>query len=46
MFYPVSSPYLRVFGDDHVCGTRQQMMLQVDLDWESFIRVLLFSDLE
>jgi len=27
----VSSPYLFVFGDDRVCGTREQMMLQVDL---------------
>ena len=23
----VSSPYLLVFGDDRVCGTREQMML-------------------
>jgi len=29
--YFVSSPYLNVFGDNHVCGTREQMMLQVDL---------------
>ena len=27
----VSSPYLLVFGDDRVRGTREQMMLQVDL---------------
>jgi len=27
----VSSSYLLVFGDDHVRGTREQMMLQVDL---------------
>ena len=27
----VSSPYLFVFGDDRVRGTREQMMLQVDL---------------
>jgi len=27
----VSSPYLLVFDDDRVCGTREQMMLQVDL---------------
>jgi len=26
-----SSPYLRVFGDDRVRGTREQMMLQVVL---------------
>jgi len=26
-----SSPYLLVFGDDRVCGTRKQMMLQVEL---------------
>jgi len=31
MFYSVSSPYLLVFGDDRVCGTREQSMLQVDL---------------
>jgi len=27
----ISSPYLLVFGDDRVRGTRKQMMLQVDL---------------
>jgi len=27
----ISSPYLLVFGDDRVPGTREQMMLQVDL---------------
>jgi len=27
--YSFSSPYLRVFGDDRVCRTREQMMLQV-----------------
>jgi len=27
----ISSPYLLVFGDDRVCGTREHMMLQVDL---------------
>jgi len=27
MFYFLSSPYLLVFGDDRVCGTREQMML-------------------
>ena len=27
----VSSPYLLVFGDDRVRGTREQMILQVDL---------------
>jgi len=36
MFYiyvglTVSSPYLLVFGNDCVCGMREQMMLQVDL---------------
>ena len=31
MFYFVSSPYLLVFGDDRVHGTREQSMLQVDL---------------
>jgi len=31
MFYFISSPYLLMFGDDRVCGTREQMMLQVDL---------------
>jgi len=29
--YFVSSPYLLVFGDDRVRGTREHMMLQVDL---------------
>jgi len=29
--YFLSSPYLLVFGDDRVRGTREQMMLQVDL---------------
>jgi len=27
----VSSPYLLMFGDDRVRGTREQMTLQVDL---------------
>jgi len=27
MFYLLSSPFLLVFGNDHVCGTREQMML-------------------
>jgi len=27
MFYLLGSPYLRVFGDDCVCGTREQMLL-------------------
>ena len=27
----VSSPYLLVFGDDHVRGTREQVMMQVEL---------------
>jgi len=27
MIYLLSSPYLRVFGDDRVCGTREQMLL-------------------
>jgi len=32
MIYLLSSPYLRVFGDDRVCGTREQMlMMQVAL---------------
>jgi len=30
MIYSVSSLYLLMFGDDHVCGTREQIMLQVD----------------
>jgi len=30
-YFIVSSPYLLVFGDDRVRGTREQMMLQVDL---------------
>jgi len=29
--YSFSSPYLRVFGDDHVHGTWEQMTLQVVL---------------
>jgi len=31
MFYSISSPYLLVFGDDHIRGIREQMMLQMDL---------------
>jgi len=31
MIYSVSSPYLLVFGNDHICSIREQMMLQVDL---------------
>jgi len=31
MFYSISSPYLLLFGDNCVCGTREQSMLQVDL---------------
>jgi len=27
----VSSPYLLVFGDDRVLGTREQVMMQVEL---------------
>jgi len=27
MIYLLSSPYLRVFGDDRVCGTREQMLM-------------------
>jgi len=27
MFYLLSSPYLRVFGDDRVSGAREQMLL-------------------
>jgi len=27
MIYLLSSPYLRVFGDDRVDGTREQMLL-------------------
>jgi len=27
----VSSPYLLVFGDDRVCGTREQVIMQVEL---------------
>ena len=47
----VSSPYLLVFGDDRVCGTREQIMLQVNLVrhkagaglvWEKRIFVLCF----
>jgi len=49
--YSVSSPYLLVFGDDRVRGTREHMILQVNLVrprdgarlilGEDFIRVLL-----
>jgi len=31
MCYLFSSPYLLVFGDDHVRGTCEQMILQVEL---------------
>jgi len=27
VIYPLSSPYLRVCGDDRVCGTREQMLV-------------------
>jgi len=27
MIYLLSSPYLRVFGDDHVRGTQEQMLM-------------------
>jgi len=27
MLYLLSSQYLHVFGDDRMCGTREQMML-------------------
>jgi len=30
-YFIISLSYLLVFGDDRVCGTREQMMLQVDL---------------
>ena len=30
-WFTISSPYLLVFGNDHVCSTLEQMMLQVDL---------------
>jgi len=30
-YFIVSSPYLLVFGDDHIRSTSEQMMLQVDL---------------
>jgi len=47
MFYSISSPYQVVFHNDRVCGTREQMMLQVnpvrpidrvgiDQDYQSF----------
>jgi len=48
--FDISSPYLLVFGDDRVRGTREQMMLQEDLvrhraraglAWEIFYRVVL-----
>jgi len=29
--YSFSSPYMRVFGDDRVCGTQEQMTLQMVL---------------
>ena len=31
VLYVVSSPYLLVFDDDHVCVTREHMMLRVNL---------------
>jgi len=57
MFILLSSPYLLVFGDDRVLGTREQRMLQVDsvrhrdgagarLGINIFIRDLLFYDFE
>jgi len=53
-YFIVSSPYLLVFGDDRVCGTREQMMLQVDLvrhrvgtglAWEILFRVFIVFEL-
>ena len=29
--YSVSSPYLLMCGDDHICGIREQMMLMMGL---------------
>jgi len=51
MFYLLSSPYLRVFGDDRVRGTREQMLwmqvAQVKLSYREGISgvfdILLFS---
>ena len=54
MFYLLSSPYLLVFGDDRVRGTREQMMLlqvvlvrlsaKARIAWELFIFMILKSD--
>jgi len=46
--YFVGSPYLLVFGDDRVRGTREQMMLQVDLETHgnNFIEFLSLMVLE
>ena len=50
--YTVSSPYLLVFGDDRVCVTREQMMLQVvlvklnieeGLDGKGFMEFIIIS---
>jgi len=48
----VSSPYLLVFGNDRICGIREQMMSKVDLvmrrvevglvSREAFIRTFIF----
>jgi len=55
-YFIISSPYLLVFGDDHVRGAHEQMMLQVDLvrykvragldGDKEFLRVLMFYDLD
>jgi len=53
MFNLLSSPYLLVFGDDRVCGTRKQLMLMqvvlvrlshgAGIAWESF-KLLCFGN--
>ena len=54
MFILLRSPYLLVFGDDRVRGTREQMMLlqvvlvrlsaKARIAWELFIFMILKSD--
>jgi len=39
----VSSPYLFVFGDDRVRGTREQVMMQVELVRLSYEKVMIMG---
>jgi len=56
MFILLSLPYLLVFGDDRVCGTREQMMLMqvvlvrlshgAGITWEFYVLYLSFISVD